>query len=175
MGLGCRLIGSVCILAAALYCGTSISQTYDNRYWQLRHLYSILLQLKSQLGYMNTTLPECFLNLGEHAKEPMKTWLLQIAKDLENQEEASFSVIWTRNLQSLFDISALLKEDIAILQELADKLGSQDGQSQMKAIDYILLQIESNRAGLEKEMKEKKKVATTIAMFVGLITVIILL
>lgn len=175
MGLGCKLLGSLCVLGAAVYGGRSISQTYDNRYWQLRHLYSILLQIKSELEYMNTTLPECFLSLGAHSKEPIKTWLLKIGEDLENQEEASFSLIWTQNLQLLFDSSALLQEDIALLQELADKLGSQDGQSQMKAIDYTLLQIERNRVNLEKEMKEKKKVVTTIAMFVGLITLIVLL
>lgn len=172
---GCKLLGAVCVLGAALYGGMSFSQSYDNRFWQLRHIYSILLQLKSELEYMNTTLPECFLHLGECSKEPMKTWLLQIGTDLEKQEGESFFSIWTKNLPMLFDSSALLQEDISLLEELGDKLGAQDGQSQMKAIDYTLLQLERNRISLEKEMKEKKKVVTTIAMFVGLITLIVLL
>lgn len=172
---GCKIIGAVCVLGAAMYGGMSFSQSYDNRYRQLRHIYSILLQLKSELEYMNTPLPECFLHLGESAKEPMKAWLIQIGEDLGRQEGDSFSAIWLRSLTFLFDTSALLKEDIALLQELGDKLGVQDGQSQMKAIDYTLLQIERNRVSLEKEIKEKKKVVTTIAMFVGFITLIILL
>ena len=47
-------------------------------------------------------------------------------------------------------IKELLAEKGMTQAELADKLGSQDGQSQMKAIDYTLLQIERNRVNLEK-------------------------
>lgn len=175
MVLGCKLIGAVCVLSSAIYSGISLNQAYDNRYWQLRHLYGILMQLKSQLEYMNTTLPECFMQLKEGAKEPMKEWLLQIGSDLEKQEGERFSVIWTKNLEELKKNAALREEDITLLQELGDKLGVQDGQSQAKAIDYTLIQLERNRVQLEGEMKEKKKVVTTIAMFVGFITLIVLL
>ncbi|MGN0438804.1 MAG: stage III sporulation protein AB [Lachnospiraceae bacterium] len=175
MVFGCKLIGGVCILGAAIYGGLCISQTFDERYWQLRHIYSILLQLKSELEYLNTTLPECFISLGEGAKEPVKSWLLQIGEDLEKKEGEGFSDIWLKNIDMLYDNSALRKEDICFIKELGDKLGIQDGQSQSKAIEYTLLQLERNRTNLEKEMKEKKKVITTIAMFLGFVTLIVLL
>ena len=66
-------------------------------------------------------------------------------------------------------------EDILLLEELADKLGTTDGKSQMKAIDYVLLQLERNRTCLQQEIKDKKKVVTTITLFVGFVTLIILL
>ena len=62
-----------------------------------------------------------------------------------------------------------------LLEELADKLGTTDGKSQMKAIDYVLLQLERNRTCLQQEIKDKKKVVTTITLFVGFVTLIILL
>lgn len=175
MVVGIKLLGAAFVVGAAAYYGIILSQTYDNRYWQLRHLYSIFLQMKSEMQYMNTPLPECFRILGDNAKEPVKAWLLGISDRLDNKEEVGFSIIWNEELDNLYNHSALTREDISLLQELADKLGTADGSTQGKAIDYTLLQLEHNRKDLESEMKEKKKVVTTISMFVGLVVLIILL
>lgn len=170
-----KLAGSLFVLCAAVYYGKNINETYDNRLIQLRHLYSMLLQLKSEMSYMNETLPDCFFQLGKNAKEPLKQWLQQLSTDLEHQEDTSFSIVWRNNLQNLGKISDLKSEDILLLEELADKLGTTDGKSQMKAIDYVLLQLERNRTCLQQEIKDKKKVVTTITLFVGFVTLIILL
>lgn len=170
-----KFAGSLIILGTVAYYGTLINRTMDNRYLQLRHLYTILLQLKSEMLYMNETLPDCFSRLGETAKEPLKKWLLALSEDLKNQEETSFFKIWKKNLKLLGNSCALTKEDILLLEELGDKLGNPDGQSQIKAIDYVLLQLEHNRNSLQGEMKDKKKVVMTITMFVGFVTLIVLL
>lgn len=175
MAIILKLCGSLCILGAASYYGILLNKTFDDRNVALRHLYSIFLQLKSEMQYMNTPLPECFASIGEHAKEPIKSWLLGIASSMENQEETSFGNIWRESLETLYMDSALKKEDINLLLELADKLGAADRNAQMNAMDYTLIQLERNRTGLEQEMKEKKKVITTITMFVGLVTLIVLL
>ena len=61
------------------------------------------------------------------------------------------------------------------LKELADKLGSADITVQLKSIDYVLLHIEQNRRELEGELKEKKKVVTSLSLFAGMLTLILLL
>lgn len=170
-----KLWGSLCVVGAAAYYGILLNKTFDDRNVELRHLYSIFLQLKSEMQYMNTPLPECFASIGEHAKEPIKGWLLGIASAMELQEETSFCNIWRESLETLYKNSALKKEDIHLLSELADKLGTADCEAQINAVDYTLIQLERNRTNLEQEMKEKKKVITTITMFVGLVTLIVLL
>lgn len=170
----CKLAGAVCIMGAAGYLSVSLGQTIDRRNRELRSLYSIFIQLKSEIQYMANTLPECFLTISKGAKEPFKEWLSTLTEEMEEKENAVFSDIWKEELDHLYAISALAPEDLEPLKELADKLGMADVTAQLKAIDYALLHIERNRNVLEDEMEQKKKVIVTLSLFCGFMTLIIL-
>lgn len=161
-------------MGAAGYLSVSLSQNMDRRNIELRSLYSIFLQLKSEIQYMSNTLPECFFTLAKGAKEPLKEWLSTLADKMENKENAGFSDIWKEEINHLDKISALTPDDLEPLKELADKLGIADVTAQMKAIDYVLLHIERNRTILEEEKEQKKKVIVTLSLFCGFMTLIIL-
>lgn len=161
-------------MGAAGYLSVSLSRTMDMRNRELRSLYSVFLQLKSEIQYMGNPLPECFMTLSNGAKEPLKEWLSALADKLENKENAGFSDIWKEELNHLDEISALQSEDLEPLRELSDKLGIADITAQLKAIDYGLLHIERNRTMLEEEMEQKKKVIVTLSLFCGFMTLIIL-
>lgn len=161
-------------MGAAGYLSVSLSQNMDRRNIELRSLYSIFLQLKSEIQYMSNTLPECFFTLAKGAKEPLKEWLNTLADKMENKENAGFSDIWKEEINHLDKISALTPDDLEPLKELADKLGIADVTAQLKAIDYVLLHIERNRTILEEEKEQKKKVIVTLSLFCGFMTLIIL-
>ena len=175
MEILCKAVGAVFVMGAAGYFAVNINQSMEMRKRELRSLYSILLQLKSEIQYMCNPLPECFLKLSRGAKETFSVWLSGIADKLEQKEAASFSVVWREGLQYLYENSSLQKEDMEPLQELADKLGTADITAQIKAIDYALLHIEENRSVLEGEMTQKKKVVVTLSLFFGFMTLILLL
>lgn len=171
----CKLTGSVLVMGAAFYFAVNINQAFENRNLELRKLYSILLQLKSEIQYMGNTLPESFQTLSRHAKEPFLTWFNRLTLKMEQKEETSFQEIWKEELEYLYRNSALEKEDVEPLSELSDKLGSMDVSAQLKAIDYALLHIERNRNLLEGELSQKKKVVITLSLFCGFMTLILLL
>lgn len=171
----CKLAGTICVMGAAGYLSVSLNQTMDRRNRELRSLYCIFIQLKSEIQYMADTLPECFLTLSKGAKPPLDEWLRILAEKMEKKENAGFSDIWKEELNHLYSISALAQEDLEPLKELADKLGIVDVTAQLKAIDYALLHIERNRTVLEEEMGQKKKVIVTLSLFCGFMTLIILL
>lgn len=171
----CKLTGSVLVMGAACYFAINMNQSFENRNLELRKLYSILLQLKSEIQYMGNTLPESFQKLSRHAKEPFLAWLNRLTVKMEQKEETSFQEIWKEELEYLYQNSALEKEDVEPLQELSDKLGSMDVTAQLKAIDYALLHIERNRNLLEGELSQKKKVVITLSLFCGFMTLILLL
>lgn len=198
--LFCKFMGAVCVMGAMGYLSLNINQTMEMRSRELRKLYSILLQLKSEIQYMANTLPECFRNLSKGAKEPFKDWLIGLCGSMEKEdpmyllgkrcaaieeefadgdknekESAGFAEIWREQLEYLYQNSALEKEDLEPLYELADKLGTVDVTAQLKAIDYVLLHIEKNRVTLEGELGQKKKVVATLGMFWGFMTLILLL
>ena len=175
MFLVCKLAGAVFVMGGAGYFAVSMNQTLEKRNLELRKLYSILLQLKSEIQYMGNTLPESFQKLSHHAKEPFATWLNKLTARMEQKEESSFQEIWKEELGYLYECSAFEKEDIEPLRELSDKLGSMDVTAQLKAIDYALLHIERNRNVLEGELSQRKKVVVTLSLFCGFMTLILLL
>lgn len=175
MDILCKMVGALWILGAVSYFAHSYNQTLELRNIELRKLYSILLQLKSEIGYMCNTLPECFGKLADNEKEPFKSWLKHLVSQMEESEELIFCDIWKENLTFLHKSSALEKSDVEPLYELSDKLGCVDTKAQLKAIDYALLHIERNRTALEGEMNQKKKVVVTLSLFCGFMTLILLI
>ncbi len=175
MVMVCKIAGFCCVLFASGYFAYGLSRTLEQRVYELRKLYSILLQLKSEIQYMNSTLPECFLKLSTNLAEPFLSWLKFLADGMQQTQEKSFCEIWQKGLEILEQGSALCEEDIIPLKELSDKLGAMDITSQLKAIDYVLLHIERNRNILETELTQKKKVAVTLSLFCGFMTLILLL
>lgn len=169
----CKAAGMVFIMGAAYYFAFSYNQAVDLRMKQLRKLYSIFLQLKSEIEYMYNTLPECFEKLAKNEMEPFKDWFTQLVMRMEENKEVIFKDVWQGELEHLYENSALEKEDIEPLYELSDKLGNADISSQLKAIDYALLHIEGRRITLEGEISQKKKVVVTMSLFVGFMTLIL--
>lgn len=170
-----KMAGAVLIMGATGYFAVSMNQTLELRKQELRKLYSILVQLKSEIQYMCNPLPESFHKIAGGVKEPFSIWFSDMVQTLEQKEEITFSDVWTEGIDNLHRNSALNKEDVEPLRELADKLGTGDISSQLKAIDYALLHLEGNRTELEAEMKQKKKVTLTLSLFCGAMTLILLL
>ncbi len=175
MGMIFKMAGAVFVMGAAGYFAVSVNQTRELRKKQLRKLYSILLQLKSEIQYMNNPLPESFAKLSDGASEPFQTWFSYMLRMLENKEKITFADVWSEGIKKLHVNSSLELEDLEPLYELADKLGTSDISAQLKAIDYALVHLERNRTALEAELEQKKKVTLTLSLFCGAMTLILLL
>lgn len=170
-----KIIGGSLIMGSTGYFAVSVNRNIESRKQELRRLYSILLQLKSEIQYMYNPLPESFQKIASGANAPFSDWLMQTVRLLDTKAQMSFSFVWKEGTDYLYQISALQYEDIEPLKELGDKLGSGDITSQLKAIDYVLLQIEENRKELENELPQKKKVTVTLSLFCGAMTLLLLL
>lgn len=175
MAIACKLLGSCFVVVAAFDFAKNYNAALEQRKKELRKLYSLLLQLKSELQYMSNTLPESFEKLAKVSPTPFGEWLNELTKLLETREDIIFSEAWLSKLDMLYQNSCLEKEDIEPLKELADKLGSYDLSAQLKAIDYTVLHIERNRNTLEEQIEQKKKVILTLSLFCGFMTLIFLI
>ena len=175
MELVIKLMGTVLVIGASFLYAKERSDALELKMTQLRQLYGILLQLKSQLKYMNSTLFECFRSLSCHIDAPFSRWLGLLADSMENERDKSFAVIWEDMLSCLMEDSLLDNKDIALLSELKDKLGTADVGEALKAIDYVLIRIEENREVLNNELKGRQKVILSISLFAGAMVVILLM
>ncbi len=171
----CKLTGVFLVMGGSGYYAYNLNAAMEKRNMELRKVYNLLLQLKSEMQYMYCPLPECFHKLSGKRDAPFGEWLEVIADRLEEKGSVCFQTIWKEETERLLSISYLKEEDVEPLSELSDKLGGVDMEVQMKSIDYTLLQLEKNRTVLENEIGQKKKVITAISMFSGLMTLILLL
>lgn len=170
-----KTMGIVLVMSATLSFSLTHNRMLDNRKQELRRLYSLLLQLKSEIQYMNNPLPEIFTKLSIQTKAPFGIWFSDMAMRTEDEKAESFSAIWISGIEYLKAQSALNNEDIEPLLELGERLGNGDVATQMKAIDYTLLHLENNRKVLEGEMEQKKKVTLTLSLFLGTMIWIVLI
>ena len=161
MGILCKMLGAIFVMGAAGYFAVTLNHAMDTRKQELRKLYSILLQLKSEIQYMYNPLPESFDKIGKGTNPPFSRWLTDLSIQLNQKDTVSFCEVWNKGLEQLYKLSTLEKDDIQPLYDLADKLGTGDVTAQMKAIDYALLHIEGNRVTLEGEISQKKKIIYT--------------
>lgn len=175
MEIVCKIIGSGLVIGGTLYFSCFLNQQLDEKNRQLRRLYSLLTQLKSEIYYMANPLPECFSQLAKSEQEPLKNWLYVLGRRLEQKENETFDQIWEEELKRLCNHSLLEYKEVEPLISLADKLGKPDVSVQLKAIDYALLHIENVRKELEAELKQKKKVVTSLSLFVSALALILLL
>lgn len=173
--LFCKFAGIIFVMGASGYFAVNLNRTMENRGRELRRLYSLLLQLKSEIQYMSSTLPDCFRKLSSCTAEPFKDWLDGLAGRMEEKSDIVFSELWKEELERLCGMSSMQQEDLEPVLELADKLGGIDLDAQLKAIDYALLHIEKNRSSLENELNQKKKVVMTLSLFAGFMVLILLL
>ena len=111
--------------------------------------------------------------MAKQEQYPFSVWFGQMADRLQEKEKVQFADLWEEEILHLYEISALKREDLEPLLSLKDKLGALDITTQMKALDYVLLQLEHNRQNLEEEIKQKKKMVMSISVFIGFMTLIL--
>ena len=173
MELVFKIAGTLFVLGSSGYSAYALNGKIDQRKAELRRLYSILLQLKSEIQYMGNPLPLSFEKMAEQEQYPFSVWFGQMADRLQEKEKVQFADLWEEDILHLYEISALKREDLEPLLSLKDKLGALDITTQMKALDYVLLQLEHNRQNLEEEIKQKKKMVMSISVFIGFMTLIL--
>ena len=174
MEMICKIMGGLLVIGSACFFAQETNDIMNLRVKQLTQLYGILRQLESELRYLNSTLPECFINLSKSVEYPFDIWFCDMCSSMDKPDKKDFSQIWCEHLNILADNSALFPEDVDILLSFRDKLSGYDVEASVKAIDFGIEQIEERRKKVKEEINEKKKMVISLSLFVGLITVIML-
>jgi len=172
--IGCKCIGSICILIGISCFAMCMNKSLDERLYQLNILYSLLIQLKNEMKYLYNLLPDCFEHLSQR-EGPFSEWFHRMAERLTKCEKEDFIKIWDSELEWLSVHSALEEEDVSLLYDLGRKLEESDITIKLQSIDYVLLHLEKNKNEYQKLLVQKKKLCTSMCAFVGALTLIILL
>lgn len=170
-----RFIGSLLIIAATtgtgIVYGTEL-QRYLEKLLYIRH---IVYMLKGEIEYANAPLGEVFGRVGIRVKEPFRSWLLAMEKQIEKREEAEFSRIWNRGIDCYLKELHLNSTHSIQLKELGTFLGQLDGGTLGRTMQLYLNRLELEIEKVREGMAAKKRISNCLGVMGGIFLVVILL
>lgn len=142
---------------------------------QMESLRQLLLKLQSEIRYARTPLGEIFFSIGRAAKEPYRTWLLEMSRRMEERDGSTFPEIWEQGAMEFLTDTGLPEGELAKLAEFGRQLGSADMELQVRAAELYLAQLSLSMSELRGELGPKVKLYRCLGVMSGMLITVMLL
>lgn len=169
-----KTIGILLVVLGASGAGFSMALSVQRNVTVTQQLISSLEQMKNEMLYRKTPLPELMRVLSVTSKGPAAVFFCKVADDLFLRQEASVFAIVKKNL-ALMSATAFSPSVRHVLMNLGSGLGKYDLEGQTRAIDLALTRL---RDILEQSMLEQRgraKSYCTLGVCAGLAIAIMML
>lgn len=170
-----RFVGSLLIIFATTGVGILYGcelQRYLEKLLYIRH---IVYMLKGEIEYSNAPLGEVFGRVSVRVKEPFRTWLHVMEKQVENREEDEFAKIWNRSIDRYLKDLHLKSAHSIQLKELGTFLGQLDGDTSSRTMQLYLNRLELEIEKVREGMAAKKRIGNCLGVMGGIFLVVILI
>ena len=128
-----------------------------------------------EVRYGKATLPECCRRIGERQEEPYKESLCSIYQRMEANHGESFQTVFCEQMSACLEKMPVTKQDKEDFLLFASGNSFEEGQMQIRTIERSKELLQSACQEVEKENKEKCRMAVGLGAMSGLLLVIILL
>lgn len=152
-----KIIGGIVILISSTLIGFYYGTTFKKRVIELNEIHRALQQLKNQMEYTYTPLPQIFSDLSKKSIYPLNDIFKNISEILYSNEVNSVYDAFKNSFDDKKEIINLNSNDINIILDFAKTLGESDieGQKGMLAltVDNIKKQIDISTSIMYKNVK----------------------
>lgn len=169
-----KIAGSILILFAGGMIGIKSGLNLKRRLWELKRLERIVIMLKGEIKYNNSTLPEALLHVGNKTVYPFDEMLVRAGKQLNEYEGRPFYEQWTEVVESYRDEFVLTKEQFEYLKGMGESLGYLDMEMQMNSLELSHIQIKNYISGMEGTMANNIKLYNCLGIMGGILVVLII-
>jgi len=170
-----KIIGSVFVIASSSVFGYLMGKEKINRLMQLRTLKKILYQLRGEIQYSYTPLPEAMGSLGGRNETVFSDFFLSMEVQLKNFEGNTFYSIWKRGIEEKLKSTSLNKSDKVKLISLGENLGYLDQVMQIRNIDLYIEGLDEEIIVESKSLKEKIRLYQLLGVLSGIFVTIVML
>lgn len=170
-----KMLGSVFVIASTSLFGYLMGMERINRLKQLKTLKKILYQLRGEIQYGYTPLPEAMGNLGGRNETVFSQFFLSMEEQLKNYEGKTFFSIWKRGIEEKLKHTALNNQDKVKLIALGENLGYLDQEMQIKNIDLYIEGLEEEIKVESSSQKEKIRLYQLLGVLSGVFVTIVML
>ena len=170
-----KLVGYILVMVGCVGLGICYSNRFKGNISNLKKLCYILEQLKSQVRYGRSTLPECCFCLGERLEEPYRSAFLEIYEKTGENTGESFGEVSSEVLGRVLTAVILGKEEKDLFVSCFANPGFEDNEMQLRNVERIENELDRHLHVLMKESPSKCKLALCLGIMSGLLIVILFL
>ncbi len=167
--------GSIFILLATTLYGFRRAEGFREQYAQMEYLQQLFYRVQSEIRYARSPLGEICSQIGRNAKEPYRSWLLQMGKKMLEKDGVSLAALWEAGVRERLVGAGLGDTELQRLTELGGRLGLMDLDMQVKAIDLYLEQLSRSMEAARAQMGDRIRLSRCLGVMGGILLVILLL
>lgn len=141
----------------------------------MRVLENLLEMLMSEVRFSKSALPECCKLLAERVEEPYGNCLRGIWQKLNERKGASFHRVFCADMEACLGTLPLKEEDRQGFLRIFREQGFRDEKMQLRSLEQGAEQLSAIINGLEREQKEKCRMAVGLGIMSGLLLLVVLI
>lgn len=170
-----RLLGSVLIMGATLWCGAYFAMKEKYRLQELEELQRALLYLQGQIGYLSAPLAEALESISWKTGGQLGGIFQKTAEQLAARQGETAEEIWQRIWREEVVHTFLTGEDLDALLVFGRSLGYLDKTQQENSIQLLLRYIEDALTKGRKRLEKNGRLYYGMGCLSGLLIVVTLL
>jgi len=150
------------------------AEKVKNQLEHMKYLQRIISLLQSEIRYSRDFLGEIFENIGQGAKEPYKSWLLEMSERTNTFSGDSLEDIWKNSTERNLKILELPFCELEALKSLGNQLGYADIQVQMRLLDLYQEHLENTIREVHDQVQTKVRLYHCLGVMSGLFVAVLL-
>lgn len=167
-----KLLGALCMMAGALWCGSGAVGGLRRRAQALEELHSGLIWLEEELAFRMAPLPQLLEQLGKDRHGEVGRFFQETAKGLEQDPEGGLYQSWRQAM--VRHLPLLRQEERQMLLEVGQTLGRYDAQTQRQALSRGARRLTVFRDEARGEVKRLGKVYAALSLAGGAAVILVL-
>jgi stage III sporulation protein AB len=129
-----KLVGACLVIGSMGMAGMTVASFYSRRSAELRSLQDALQMLDTEILYAATPLPSALKKIGQSGGDIIARIFAEAGELIAAGQGCTVAEAWGKALQKNWSLTALNREDYAILYSFGELLGISDCQEQHKNI-----------------------------------------
>lgn len=151
------------------------AEEVKEEYRQMQYLQRLVYMIKGEIQYARAYLGEIFSQTGRKAKEPYRSWLMELSRRMELRGRGTFEEMWRESIEDHLASSGLPKKELERLKALGNQLGLSDIEIQTRLLELYLKQLEETMNEVREGMKTKIRLCHCLGVMSGILIAVLLL
>lgn len=175
----CKLIASILTIFGGMAIGCSIAVAMRRRIDNLKEIHRIINYIQGEIVYRHCLLGEALIKTSGKCSHVFSVWLKSLGEKLlimESEETGdSFIDMWKGSLNYLKENTRLGKEDIKALILVGQAFDGVDIATMQMSLELEKENLQNQISDMEKNVRNKSKLAIMFGTLMGMLLVVILI